>query len=575
MEDGTPAPAPRPGAFSRAVESLLDLETVVFPADRTNPRAITRMADAVCQFPMDALASIDDWYRKFCGSDVKAGVDETELVAAIDTWHADAVGDAYISMLHPRLRAAANVASAWRALRTMMSTEGVLDPPTAVVDGRTRLFSPEGAALEAFLQHAHRCRWYVRGSMVMVEANDSAVVCFKPVTQALMDVALSTSPYISDYLSSRPGLVDSLTDTICSGCHDRCPGVEVDTTRIVFEDCVVRLTCMGLALDAPGSAVMTRSAAVSARASVPVPFRGDASWGSLGWPARDPGALVVRMFAGHQFALRVCGALVLPPPLRSSKWQFVVVATTGGVVGVPIAHPVEVVCRSLIGLGVTEGLAAKDMAMGSIFNTTTGPYCLLVRCGPTSELTHTQLTQIDMALTYNMSVVVLSPHVPTAVSQNPQLRLLSVHIEVVPRPEEGEIVSAALPFVLAACQAAYNCLPADLRDLQTPLFDGPSLQGRVNTTDLASPAILAAEMMQAEFGVRIAPKKVVDAKVVQDAFRTYQAQRGYLGLSARDLMPLHVIEAFSLLASVNPALRSHPVGWDQGKNQFTNLAFKG
>jgi hypothetical protein len=555
------------------VTSLLDADAIVFP-DHPNTRVISRMADAVVHFPLDAIMRLDAWYQDFCGTDIKLPIDPATVEATMQSWREELHGDQYMEVLFPRLKAAADTAMAWKALRDGMAVsgaDGILGPPTAVgPDGKERrLFAPEGAALEAFLQHADTQRWYTREGVVVVEVSDSAVACLKPVAEAITDVALTVSPCVADYLASHPGMLEGLVDTVTSGSHTRCPVIGLDTTRIVFQDCVARLTCMGIERDPAGSAAINREAPVAARACVPAEF------GCQGIVRVDTEAAVLRMFGNHAFALRVCGALLLPPPLRGGdKWKFIVVATPGsggGGVGGDSVHPVETMCRSFIGFGVTEHLKVGDPVTSTYGNSTTSPYCLFVRC-PTGVLTHTQLTQVDMALGMGLAVVVVAPHVPEAISQNPQLRLLSVQVDVPPSPLSDAIIHAALPHVLPVCLAAYNSCGRAKLNLQTPLYDPASLAGRVNSTALGSASHLLAEMLQAEFGVRHASRKTVDLKEVQGAFRKYQELRGFAGVTSKDITATDVSDAYALVATLNPPLRAEPAQWNSHTKKFLNLA---
>ena len=528
------------------------------------PRNINRMTEAMCRFPMDAVLKLDAWYKSFRGVDVKAGsaLVEDEHQEAVNKWVSDTAGDAYVALLWPRLQTATEVSRLWRDLRVALESGG-LAHPTIEVDGVAREFAPEGAALEAFLAHAEAHQWYGREGTVFVPCYVGATLALKPVAAALVDVAATASQYVGDYLGDRPALVEGLVASLNSGAHSRFPAVELNTTLVAFRDGVVRLTSTGLTADSADKYRISRARPVTARAFV------DSNFEEAMTATPGATAAVVQAFGGpgKEHVLRVCGALLLPPVVRTDRWRLLLVAT-GSVE--KTAHPLELVCRHLVGQGVTEAVNLDGFSRAT--TATCVPYCLFVRANSRGALDTAQVLQLEAALESGMSAVVVAPFVPVAIADNPRLRLHAVNVPHTPTPEDGALWEAALPHVLTVCQSEYNRLAPCRRDEWSPLYDRGSVAARVNTSVLLSPAALVAEMLQAGAGVRVAGNSAsCTLDQVRRAFFEYQLVRGYPGMVTAELTPTHVMEGYQLACSAVSAFRASPVTWNAAVGVFYNL----
>lgn len=523
---------------------------------------VERLAEVVQQMPLEAVASLNDWVSSVIEADPghpeEASVGLASFRETVAEWTAK-VGessDCYASIMKSQLDDAAVFAAEWIKLRVLLDRS--LSTPLVRVDGRTRVISPEGAAFDLFLEEAVTRRWMVHNQHIY-EDHGGVVAAVGKIADVLRDVIARQSKHVSSYMQERPGALAAVCKQVGSGADPRLPCVLLDTTRIKFNNVIVRMTEGGLNLDP--IIPIDYSMPTTPRAAINCDF-GEASAASIATVT----ALFPDLRRSPEPILRLLGAILRPTLLRSTdRWSVAIVATApeGSV------HVIERICSLFLGHAVVSNLTGFNPSMAP---KTVDPFCLMLRASPTGALTPQQLSCIQIAAVCSMPIVILGSVIPAHLCSDPSVRLCSVLVDQrTPVPEET--FASALPHILPVTQAYYNMIPATQKMLVSPLYDDASFGLRLNPTTTDAVVSLLAEMLQVHFGFRLRSRGHAAFAAIKTSFDLYQTKRGYSGFAKMTPRPQDVIDACELIRSLHPSLKTvGSVVYAESTAGFANLA---
>lgn len=423
--------------------------------------------------------------------------------------------------------------------------------------GRPIRVTADGACLEAFLVQADAQKWCVRGTrLYKFDEVLGVAVHLGSIGAVLYRVAMEKSAHLGRYLGDRAGAASALVKSLASGSHDRLPFLGIETHRLLFEDCCVTLTSMGLSSDVR----VAGSRTLTPRVAVGVPLHGPPTSADHILAAMVPEEFKVVMG-------RVLGMLMMPPALRVlDRWRVIVVAVGSFLSG--RVHPLEWVIRTFVGHGVT------DTVQGDRVTSLQQPYLLEVRA-PEGILTSEQEVMVSVGLDLGMPVVVYAPFVPTGLTGCTQRRLACVVLPSVPGGMEDTtqprdtVLGAALQVGLGL----YNSTDRWILDLGTPLAGEVALPARANPADVLSAEDLCAEMVQACAGVKVIPGAKASIGAVRAAFEAYQARRGLGDFARVPFATQHMVEGAARAAKLHQHLdTAGKVTWVSPSQAFLNLS---